>query len=331
MELYRSFSWLEGGLLLLFALFASLHAYRVLRAGKKLGASSGASPLRLLPKLSLRFSYFILFIIALMGPSFGEQKKEVKSQGKDIFFAVDLSRSMDANDLSPSRLDKMKLELSKIVQAFSGDRLGLIIFTSEAFLQCPLTFDHQALLNLFVVPLSTRQISNAGTDFAPPLRMALEKMQAQDELGATRQSSKIIIVISDGEDFGEETESLASEVKESGIKLFALGVGTAEGGKIPDGYKFKLDRNGEEVVTKLNARALQELAQATGGQYFEISNKRNDTNKLINSISRIEGETRKSRMMDASANKYYYFLGAALVLMMLDILLTIRTLKLSYR
>jgi Ca-activated chloride channel family protein len=295
------------------------------RAGKKLGGSS----MRLLPKLLLRISYFSLMIMALLGPSFGEQKKEVKSLGKDIFFAVDLSRSMDANDISPSRLDKVKLELSKIIGAFSGDRLGLIIFTSEAFMQCPLTFDHDALLNLFIVPLSTQQVSNTGTDFAPPVRMAIEKMQQEDELGARKQSSKIVVLVSDGEDFGEETDDLASELKDAGIRLFTLGVGTEAGGKIPDGYQFKRDQDGEEVITKLNSNSLQELANATDGIYFEFSDKRSDTSKLINAISRIEGEVRKSRLMDATANKYYYFLGVALALLALDIIVTIRTTKLA--
>ena len=130
-------------------------------------------------KLVLRTLFFSLLIISLLGPSFGESKKEVKSIGKDIMFCVDLSKSMDAFDIQPTRLEKVKYEMKKIVGAFSSDRVGVIIFSSEAFMQCPLTFDQNAL-NLFIETMNTGLVPASGTDFAPPLKMAIQKLESDD-------------------------------------------------------------------------------------------------------------------------------------------------------
>lgn len=324
MTLFKTLGLLEISLIGIFIILYLLFAWRIVVINRELGQDNK----RLIIKLILRGIYFTLMIIALLGPTFGERKKEVKSVGKDIFLAIDLSKSMNAEDVEPSRLKKIKFELKKIVNEFSADRIGLIIFTSEAFLQCPLTFDHTALITLFIDPLSTDLISNKGTDFAPPLRMALDKHLNDDEENKARKNtSKIIVLVSDGEDFGEETIDIATEIEQNGIRLFTLGIGTKKGGKIPDGYKFKRDRQGNEVVSTLNAKALQELASITGGKYFEVSDKQNDVNRLIHSISNIQGEFRDSRVIDASANKYYYFLIFALVLMVLDVLITVKIVK----
>ncbi|MDH5610261.1 MAG: VWA domain-containing protein, partial [Cyclobacteriaceae bacterium] len=216
-------------------------------------------------KLILRFLYFSLFVVALLGPSFGETSKEVKAIGKDIYLCVDLSQSMDAFDIQPTRLEKVKFELKTIIDAFNSDRKGIIIFSNEAFMQCPLTYDNNAL-NIFIQTLHTSLVPNSGTDFGPPLKMALEKLQKEGNV-STQQKSKIIVLISDGEDFGEETAEIADEVEQSGIKLFALGVGTDRGSRIQTNRGYKLDRNGQEVVTQLNSSSLRKLAADTGGKY----------------------------------------------------------------
>lgn len=276
-------------------------------------------------KIFLRSIYFILLIVALLGPSFGETTKEMKSVGKDIFIAVDLSTSMNAFDVQPTRLEKVKFELNNIVQAFSSDRIGLIIFSNEAFVQCPLTYDQNAL-NVFIETLNTNLVPNAGTDFGPPLEMALDKLTNEETL-ASQQKSKIIILISDGEDFGEETESIAKDVEDSGIKLFTLGVGSELGSKIRTNRGFKKDRDGNEVVSKLETKSLKKLAADTGGKYFEINTSNNDVSRLVNTINKIEGELRDTRKVDVSANKYFYFLLAALMLILLDTLTSIKTIR----
>lgn len=264
----------------------------------------------------LRSLYFALFIVALLGPSFGKSTKEVKSIGKDIMVCVDLSASMNANDVQPSRLQKVKFELKNIIDAFNSDRIGIIIFSSESFVQCPLTLD-QSALHLFIETLSTNLVPNAGTNFSPPLEMALKKL-SEEESSVNQQKSKVIILISDGEDFGDNTPSVVSEIENQNIKLFTLGVGTEQGSRILTAAGYKTDKNGQEVISKLNSSQLKEIAINTGGNYFEINDNKNDVEKLINTISMIEGELRDAKQIDVSTNKYFYFLLGALALMIID-------------
>lgn len=268
---------------------------------------------------------FALLIIALLGPSFGEGKREVKSVGKDIMICVDLSKSMDALDIAPTRLEKVKNELKKLVQAFNSNRIGIIIFSSEAFMQCPLTYD-QTALNLFIEAMNTALVPSGGTDFGPPLRMALDKLE-NDNTKATEVTSKVIILISDGEDFGDETEAALAEIEKKGLTLFTLGVGTEQGGQIRTGSGYKTDRQGNMVVTRLNPDALRAIAGKTGGQYFEINENRNDIVRLINTIDKIEGELLEARLIDVTANKYFYFLALALLLLMLDVLIPVKAIR----
>jgi Ca-activated chloride channel family protein len=230
---------------------------------------------------------------------------------------------MDAFDVPPTRLEKIKYEMKKIVAAFNSDRVGVIIFSSEAFMQCPLTFDQNAL-NLFIETMNTSLVPSSGTDFAPALKMALKKLD-EETTSSAQQKSKVIILISDGEDFGEETSEIAREVEDQEIKLFTLGVGTEKGSQIQTGRGYKTDNSGNVVVSKLNATSLKSLASKTNGQYFEINESRNDVNRLISTIGKIEGELRDARTVDVSANRYFYFLLAALILLVLDLLVSIKT------
>jgi len=267
-----------------------------------------------------------LLIVALLGPLFGNATKEVQTVGKDIYIAVDLSQSMNARDIPPTRLEKIKYELKKIIEAFNSDRIGLIIFSSEAFVQCPLTYD-QSALTLFIETLHTGLVPNAGTDFGPPLRMAFNKLTSE-ETQAAQQKSKIIILISDGEDFGETTRDMAEKVEASGIKLFTVGVGTDEGSTIVTRAGVKRDQMGKEVITRLNSRGLKDVASLTGGKYFEINSSRSDVNRLISTIKNIEGELRDTRSVDVSTNKYYYFLGLAIFLIIVDLMVRINVIRL---
>jgi len=318
---FRSIGTLEIMFILLFIGLYGIYVYRIVRIAKKLNTSYR----KVFYKIFIRSLYFILLIVALLGPSFGEASREVKSIGKDIYICVDLSESMNAVDIQPTRLEKLKFELKNLVSAFSSDRIGLIIFSSEAFVQCPLTYD-QSALNLFIETLSSGLVPHTGTDFGPPLELALEKL-SEESSNLQEQKSKTIILISDGEDFGDKSEEMASEIQNAGIKLFTLGIGTTQGSKIPTRTGFKTDQSGREVITKLNSKELKSLAIKTEGKYFEINDSRNDVSRLINSLDQIEGELRDTRVMDVSANKYYYFLAAALLLMMFDLLTGIKTIK----
>tara|TARA_B110000503_G_scaffold78303_2_gene120385 strand:+ start:8053 stop:8916 length:864 start_codon:yes stop_codon:yes gene_type:complete len=281
--------------------------------------------LRFIWKLLLRSIYFALLIIALLGPSFGEGSKEIKSVGKDIFICVDLSQSMNAYDVQPTRLERVKFELKNIIEAFNTDRKGLIMFSNEAFLQCPLTYDNNAL-SLFIQTLNTSLVPNTGTDFGPPLKMALDKLNSEKE-SSLRQKSKVIVLISDGEDFGEETEEISKKIESAGIKLFTLGIGTELGSKIKTNQGFKMDRSGNEVRSKLNSKSLRKLASDTDGKYFEINESKNDVDKLINTINLIEGELRDTKNIDTKSNKYFYFLAMASILLITDVLVTLKIIQ----
>ena len=318
---FREFSWVEILLTSAFVIFYGFYIFRVIRISRSLNTPFSS----VFAKLFLRTLFFALIIIAFMGPSFGESKKEIKSVGKDIMICVDLSKSMDAFDIQPSRLEKIKFELKKIVDAFSSDRIGVIIFSSEAFMQCPLTYDQNAL-DLFIETMNTNLVPSSGTDFAPPLRMALQKLEDQ-EGPSSNQKSKVIILISDGEDFGDDTDEIANDIDQKDIKLFTLGIGTERGSQIYAGKSYKTDQQGKPVISKLNASSLKKLANKTSGQYFEINDSGNDVSRLINTIGKIEGQTREARMVDVSANRYFYFLLAALALIVLDILLSVRTIS----
>ncbi|MBX2944962.1 MAG: VWA domain-containing protein [Cyclobacteriaceae bacterium] len=318
---YRALGITELIFIALFAVLYSAYLIRIIRI-----ANSLRTPfMPVFIKLLFRTLAFTLLIIALLGPSFGAAKREVQSVGKDIMICVDLSNSMDAFDVTPTRLEKVKYEMKKIVQAFNSDRIGIIIFSSEAFIQCPLTYDQNAL-NLFIETMNTSLVPSSGTDFAPPLRMAMDKLE-QDNVRITQTTSKVIILISDGEDFGDETSAIAQQIESKGYKLFALGIGTESGGRIRSGTGFRTDRQGNVVITKLNAKALQSLASKTGGRYFEINESRNDVARLINTINSIEGELMDARLIDVSANKYFYFLLLAVILLALDVLVHIRTIR----
>jgi len=304
---------------ILFLVFYGMFVYRIFRVSRTLNTPFYT----IFFKLVLRTAFFALVLIAFLGPSFGDSKKEIKSVGKDIMICVDLSKSMDAFDVQPTRLEKVKYEMKRIVEAFNSDRVGVIIFSSEAFMQCPLTYDQNAL-NLFIETMNSSLVPSSGTDFAPPLKMALDKLTHQDG-PSTQQKSKVIILISDGEDFGEQTNEIDNEIEDKGIKLFTLGVGTEHGSQIMSGRGYKVNAQGNPVISKLNSSELKSLASRTNGQYFEINESRNDVSRLINTISKIEGELRDARFVDVSANRYYFFLLAALVLLVLDLLIDVKT------
>lgn len=321
MTWFKSVGLTEWIIIGVFVIAYAVYITRLLIVAKRLHTTFRP----LIFKILIRSLAMCCLIIALLGPSFGETTKEVKSEGKDIYIAVDLSQSMNAFDIQPTRLEKIKFELKNIVDAFSSDRIGLIIFSSEAFVQCPLTYD-QSALSLFISTLNTGLVPNAGTDFGAPLKMAFDKLE-DAEGPITQQKAKIVLLISDGEDFGDDTEEAAQQVVKSGIQLFALGVGTENGSKIRQAKGFKRDREGQEVVTKLNSKSLRKLAVDTGGKYFEINENQNDVSRLIRAINEVEGELRDARTIDASANKFYFFLLGAIALLALDALIRRKTLR----
>ena len=303
----------EISLISIFFIFYFVYLFRIYRIGKQIEVNLKGIFL----KFFIRILFFSLLIISLIGPKFGIREEKVEVIGKDIMIAVDLSESMNANDIQPSRIEKVKFEIKRIINEFDNDRLGIIMFSGEAFVQCPLTYDNNAL-NLFVETLNTGLVPNSGTDFGPPLELGLSKLQ--DESSEEKDiKSKIIILFSDGEDFGDETEESIEKIKENSLKLFSIGIGTEEGSRIKDNFgKFKKDKEGNDVITKLNSSSLRETADKTGGKYYEISKNKNEISQMISDIKNIKGDVIDEKMSNVSDNKYFYFLLCALILIAVD-------------
>jgi Ca-activated chloride channel family protein len=322
MTFLRHINSLDYLLIVLFVILYLLYIWRIHRIATSLQTSGK----KIIVKIILRTAYFALLLVSLLGPSFGMVQKEIQTVGKDIYVAVDLSQSMDATDIQPSRLEKVKYELKNLVSSFSSDRIGIIIFSSEAFVQCPLTYD-QSALSLFIETLNTGLVPNTSTDFGSALRVALKKFTDEAEKANDKPQTRLLLLISDGEDFGEETDNLVEDMKQAEVKIFTLGVGTKEGGKIPFRKSFKRDDAGREVITVMEAEKLQEIANTTGGQYFELSNQKNEVARLTNTIKKIKGDLIDTRKIDVTQNKYHYFLFVALLLVIVDIFITIKIIR----
>ena len=288
-------------------------------------------PVNLLPllgKFLLRTAYFSLIIIALLGPYKPEMpisaESNSKANSKDIYLLLDLSKSMDVKDVPPSRLERTKYELGKVINEFSADRIGLIIFASDAFSQCPITYDKSAL-SLMMDLCSTDLVPQGGTDIGKALDLALQKHKNSD---TKNSDAKLILLVSDGEDFGDNTVEIAKEIKAQGIKLFTLGIGTSEGGKIPSKKGFKKDETGEDVISVLNRKPLKKLAQLTNGKYFEINKRKSETKKLIQAIQKVKGTSRDLKINDKPVNyKFHWFLIVALLLISIDVLISLKVVK----
>lgn len=311
--------WLGGIFLLLYLAFV----IRSRIISKRLGTRVNL----LWVKFIMRAAFFCLMIISLLGPSFGGLKKEVKAVGKDIVIALDLSRSVNCEDIQPSRIEKVKFEFKKVLDAFAADRVALVVFGEEPFLYCPFTFDKGAL-QLLLETANSRVIPSEGTNFGKALELARQKFRENAGQG-TKISSRVVVLVSDGEDFGEETGEVVSELEKEGIRVFCLGVGTREGGSVPDGNGgFVEDEEGNQVQVKLSDDDLRSIATRTGGRYFEITAEKNEVPALIEAIQNIEGEVWDVQVMDIAANKYFYFLFVGLVIFLLDILFTINIMRL---
>ena len=322
MNFLKSFGVIESLIILSFIITYLIYAIRLYKINKKIKVTKS----RVLYKLILRSIYFSLLIISLLGPSFGENQEKVDIVGKDIMILVDLSESMNADDIKPTRLEKVKFEMKKIIDNFSNDRIGIIMFSGEAFMQCPMTYDKNAL-NLFTETLNTGLVPRTGTDFGPALELSLSKLNDENSQ-SLETNSKVIILISDGEDFGDNTNESLDNIIESNIKLFTVGVGSEKGSKILLGNgKYKKDKDGGVVITKLNPTSLKETARETGGKYFEISNINNEADELISEINSIKGDVIESKTIDVTVNKYFYFLFTALLLMIIDFSIKLKIIR----
>lgn len=299
-----------------FLILYSVYIGRTLYVAKALGSTARGVVI----KFFLRTTYVALLIVAILGPFFGEPERDIIAEGKDIMVLVDVSKSMDATDVQPSRLDKVKFELQRLTTSLSGNRFGLMIFSSSPFLQVPLTFDLNAF-SLFTQTLNTSQVSNHGTDICSALDLGVEKLVQN----RSTNTSKIILLLTDGENFGACERQTFTNIKKFDLKLMIVGIGTTNGGRIKEGTAWVKDDNDQIVTTHLNNAYLKELAKSTNGKYFEINSQQNAIGDVVDAINSVENRLIDSRKVAVVSNKYRYFLMVALVLIALDILVTVST------
>lgn len=314
------------GLLLLLLL---LQWQRTARLGRLLSQGVG----RLGWKLPLRLAAGALLLLAWLGPALGVRQQAVRTSGLDLWLVVDVSHSMDAADVAPTRLLRTQAALAELVAAFPADRLGLIVFGSEASIQCPLTYDQPAL-QLFLTTLSTRLLPPGPTTLRAPLDLLLSRLGPADGAPAATGAAPratAAVVISDGEDFGENLEPVLRTLGRTGARIYAVGVGTAAGAPVPaPGGRVGLrDAQGRPVISRLREAPLLQVAAQTGGQYVPLNDRENGLPTLLSSIRTIPpastGQT--GRLVAVADNRYRYPLGVALVFLLIDSLLTVRVLR----
>ena len=269
----------------------------------------------------LKFIVFLLaltsLILALVNPKIGTKMETVKREGIDIVFAVDVSKSMLCEDVAPNRLEKSKQLVSQIINNLAGDRIGIVTYAGSAFPVLPITTDYSSA-KMFLQSMNTDMVSSHGTSLDEVIQLA------SDYFDKGNKTSKLIIMISDGEDHSEGAEDAAEEANKKGIKILTIGVGTAKGGPIPlknNGVveSFKRDQNNEVVVTKLNQESLTVIAKDTKGSYINGNNTKEVTEFLKKALNNIEKTEFEATQMADFQSQFQWFIGIAFALLFLDI------------
>ncbi len=261
--------------------------------------------------------------VALAGPRIGTALRQGQQESLDLLIALDVSDSMRASDVAPSRLERAKLEIERIVDARRGDRVGLIVFAGEAFLQCPLTTDRGAL-RLFLDAADPTQVSIQGTDFARALAVADRAFDAAAEGQDARP--RALLVVSDGEDHEGGLEAEADALREDGVEILALGVGTDEGGAVPEIYRGRqvgdrTDRTGAAIVTRFEPGALRDLAGRDG---LTRIGRRPAAPAINDALDRLDRAVVSQDEFSAEAERYQWPLGLALLLLLAERIVALR-------
>ncbi len=273
----------------------------------------------------LKFTLWIIgllfLIIGLANMQFGLKKEEVKHEGVDLIFALDVSKSMLAEDFKPNRLARAKYAIGDIIDQLASDRIAIVVFAGDAYLQLPLTNDHAAA-KMYLESIDTDIIPVQGTSVSA----ALEKSLAAFPKSSKNSKGRSIVLISDGEDHEEEAIKMAEKCAEEGIKLYTLGIGTPQGSTIPEfvnGRKvgLKKDGNGSTVVTKINENLLIELAEKGKGKYVRGSNADLGLMALFDEIRGLEKNEYGAKKFTLYENRFVWFLVIGLLCIVLELLI----------
>ncbi|MGV8945415.1 MAG: vWA domain-containing protein [Lutibacter sp.] len=274
-------------------------------------------------KSFLKITVFCLalafLIVSLANPKMGTKLETVKRQGVDIVFALDVSKSMEAEDIAPNRLEKAKQIITKIIENLGSDRVGIIIYAGNSYPLLPITTDYAAA-KMFLQNASTDMVSNQGTAINEAIGRAINYYDDNE------QTNRFLVIVSDGEDHEENTLEMAKEAADKGIKIFTVGVGTAKGGPIPlreNGriMGYKKDSKGMVVVTKMDEQGLRDIASEGKGKYINGNN----TQETVSSIQKVLEKAEKSefeiKQFSEYKDQFQWFVGICLLLLIADAIL----------
>ena len=288
------------------------------------------SPEKSIFKPVLKFSLVLLglsfIILALVNPKMGVKIEKVKRQGIDIVFAIDVSKSMLAEDVVPNRLDKSKQLVSQLINQLGSDRIGIIAYSGSAFPVLPMTSDY-AVAKMFLQTMNPGMISSQGTSIDVAINLA-----ANNFFDKKDKTNKLLVIISDGEDHSDNAQNAAEDADKMGLKIISIGVGTEKGGPIPlkrNGVveSFQKDQDNQVVITKRNAEVLSVIAKSTKGGYVDG----NSTKAVIDYVKKVLDNTQKTEfegaMMANYKSQFQWFLGFGFFCLFLDVFLTERKTK----
>lgn len=268
-------------------------------------------------KTTLMVIGFVFIIISIAGPKIGTEVREVKRRGVDMLIALDLSASMNAEDVRPSRLDKAKFEIRRLIDRLKGDRVGLVVFTGEAYLQSPMTLDYSALL-LFLEIVDTDQMPSSATDFKAAMETSLAAFESLEETAT--EAAKVLLIISDGEDHGQSYSEALENLIDSNVSIYTLGIGTQEGTTIPlyeeetgQLVGYKRDREGRVVTTSLLTTTLRDIASSGSGSYYSIERGNDGIDAFLARVDDLEKGEFSSQEYADFKNQYQWLAAIALL------------------
>ncbi|MBR2608340.1 MAG: VWA domain-containing protein [Bacteroidales bacterium] len=264
-------------------------------------------------RLTLFALGFFFFVIGLSRPQIGAKLKEHETKGAEIMIVLDVSNSMLAEDYSPNRLDRAKLAIARLVDKLRDDRIGLIVFAGNSFVQLPITTDYVSA-KMFLNSISTESVPVQGTAIGEAINTAMRSFSAQSE------KSRAIIVITDGENHEDDPVAAAGQAAEMGVRVFTIGVGSPEGKPIPMDGELLKDKEGNIVVTRLDEGVLKEVANAGKGVYVRAGNSEFGLNPIIDDIRRMEDEKYSSIVFEEYDEQFMYFLAMALFFLVIEML-----------
>ncbi len=310
-------------LLLLIPILAFMHlflSYRKKKALNKFGNPEllknlmpDLSILRPITKFYLLLLALIVLIFALAAPQFGTRLQTVQRQGIEIMIALDVSNSMNSQDIQPNRLERAKQAVSRLTDRLVNDRIGLVVFAGNAYVQLPITSDY-ASARMFLNNVTTNIVPVQGTAIGRAIELSMQSFTSEEGI------NRAIIIITDGENHEDDAIGAATKAAEKNIKVYTIGMGSPEGGPIPVGGSgnFLRDKDGNVVITKLDRQMLEDIASAGKGAYFPANNIRAGINQLINELSGIERVELETKVYTDFEDQYQSLILIVIVILLID-------------